>query len=75
MRKEQHQKHIDLSLPFLKGKTNTLVSGCLHMQVQQTHFYQADSYMKAANAKMYPRVSVDQQHSSQQAMFRRAYER
>lgn len=58
MRKEQHQKHMDLSFHFLKRRTNTLISACLPMQVQQTHSYQVDSYMKAANAKVYPRLSL-----------------
>lgn len=56
MRKEQHQKHMDLSFHFLKKRTNTLISACLPMQVQQTHLYLVDSYMKAANAKVYPRL-------------------
>lgn len=43
---------------FLKRKTNTLVSACLPMQAQQTHLYQADSYMRAANAKGCPKVSL-----------------
>lgn len=50
---------MDLSFHFLKRKTNTLVSACLPTEVQQTHYlYQADSYRKAANAKVYPRVSL-----------------
>lgn len=56
--KKEHQKHMDLSFHFLRRKTNTLVSARLPMQVQQTHLHQVDSYMKTANAKVYPRVSL-----------------
>lgn len=56
MRKEQRQKHRGLSFHFLKRLI--LISACLPMQAQQTHLYQADSHMRAADAKVYPRASL-----------------
>lgn len=49
---------MDLSLQFLKRRTNTVASACLTVQAQQTQSYQADSCMKPANAQVHPRVSL-----------------